>query len=63
MSKPESGLDEVKRSRDYYRKEIEGKEREIVALKKQIDTIREKLPAKQKILDELNAIIEREEGK
>lgn len=62
MARPETGLDEIKRSRDYYRKEIEEQERKLANLREQIDTITDKLPRKQKILDELNDIIERLEA-
>ncbi|HEX7065886.1 MAG TPA: hypothetical protein VF199_12525 [Bacillales bacterium] len=58
----ETALDEIKRSRDYYRKEIEKKERELEGLLAQVDTIRERLPKKQKVLDGLNDIIKRLEA-
>lgn len=59
MAKAESGLDEIKRSRDYYDKEIRDQERKIEGLLQEAESIRELLPRKQKILDELNDIIRR----
>lgn len=62
MAKPETGLDEIKRSRDHYQREIEEQERKIESLRGQIDSIKEKLPGKIRVLDELNSIINRLEG-
>lgn len=59
MAKAESGLDEIKRSRDYYIKEIRDQERKIEGLLQEVEAIRQILPQKQKILDELNDIIKR----
>lgn len=62
MAKPETGLDEIKRSRDHYRREVEDQERKLASLRGQIDVIEEKLPGIQLVLNDLNEIIKRLEG-